>query len=593
MDTQLEFSVVIPVYNRRHLIARAVDSVLTQTYPASRVIVVDDGSTDGLAGHIAHRYGDSPLVHYVRQENQGPGLARNLGVKEATTDWVVFLDSDDEWYSFRLERIVQALTQRPDLDALVTGMDENVRSVTAMPVGEPHVSEPYTLERYLMGHGTSSCMAIKREWVLKISGFRQMNDHEDHDFVLRLIAAGGRFSALKESLGLLHTEESRHSGNVGPWYDAVFSFWRQTFRQYGLRGFKRRSAFGSLYLDSAISASEKGYVLRSFRYLLLSFLWMPLPIHEWHYGAWVRSKRLLRLLTQSPLYLRLWHSVKVARRRFVSRLNGGSVLVKTPHGIRMRVNANEYVGNEIMNDCFSPNIVELICGLLSKGMVVADVGGNIGFITLLAAKQVGVEGAVYTFEPVESTFDSLMSNIRLNRLPQITPERVALLDEAGEITFYLGDERNRGTSSVSEPINYGGSSETCKSMTFDGFVNKIGRKVDLVKVDIEGTEPLFLKGASATFSSNAPSVVIMECSPECLSRSGFSSRDLLCPLRNAGYTIYRVGEKDRLLVPLPASQFDDVSCDIVALSEPNLTNEQREFLRTRCGLSLGVKTLRS
>ncbi len=305
MSNQIEFTVVIPVFNRRHLVARAVDSVLAQTYPVKEIIIVDDGSTDGVGDYIAERYSGTPFVRCLRQENQGPGIARNLGVRNAKTDWVAFLDSDDEWYAFRLERVAEALTQCPSLDALVTGMDQDVRSVLSMPLGVPPVSEPYTVEHYLMSHGLSCCMVLRREWFCKIDGFRSMKEHEDHDLVLRLISAGGAFAVLRESLGLIHTEESGHSRSLVEWYGNVFAFWENMFRQYGLRGLKRRRALASLLLDNSISAWEKGASLLSLIFLLRSFVWMPFPLSLSHYGRRLRYIRLLYMLLQT----RMWSSM--------------------------------------------------------------------------------------------------------------------------------------------------------------------------------------------------------------------------------------------------------------------------------------------
>ena len=102
---------VIPTYNRRSLLPRALDSVLTQTVPPSEVIVVDDGSSDGTADLIREQY---PSVSLIEQENQGVSEARNRGIREAAGDWIAFLDSDDEWLSRKLEMQLEALAQSPE-----------------------------------------------------------------------------------------------------------------------------------------------------------------------------------------------------------------------------------------------------------------------------------------------------------------------------------------------------------------------------------------------------------------------------------------------------------------------------------------------
>ncbi len=97
----IEFSVVIPVYNRKSLIRRALESVLNQSYLASQVVVVDDGSTDGTSDMLQSEY---PQVTVIRQEHQGVSAARNKGIVNCRSDWVAFLDSDDEWQPEKLEK---------------------------------------------------------------------------------------------------------------------------------------------------------------------------------------------------------------------------------------------------------------------------------------------------------------------------------------------------------------------------------------------------------------------------------------------------------------------------------------------------------
>ena len=106
MTDQLAITAVIPTYNRAHLIERAVDSVLAQTLPASEVIVVDDGSSDDTAD-VVGRY--DARVRYVHQDNAGGAAARNLGVREARTEWVAFLDSDDIWLEGHLSALADAV----------------------------------------------------------------------------------------------------------------------------------------------------------------------------------------------------------------------------------------------------------------------------------------------------------------------------------------------------------------------------------------------------------------------------------------------------------------------------------------------------
>ncbi len=88
-------SVIIPLYNKGRYIERALSSVLAQTFPPLEIIVVDDGSTDEGPEKVLC-FGD-PRISLIRQENRGPGAARNAGLAIAKGKYVTFLDADDEW----------------------------------------------------------------------------------------------------------------------------------------------------------------------------------------------------------------------------------------------------------------------------------------------------------------------------------------------------------------------------------------------------------------------------------------------------------------------------------------------------------------
>ncbi len=97
-----DVAIVVPVFNRPDRIARAVHSILAQSFQGFELVVVDDGSTDDLSA--ARRVVESAGHQWLRlPENVGPAAARNEGVKLSTANWISFLDSDDEWTPGKLE----------------------------------------------------------------------------------------------------------------------------------------------------------------------------------------------------------------------------------------------------------------------------------------------------------------------------------------------------------------------------------------------------------------------------------------------------------------------------------------------------------
>jgi glycosyltransferase involved in cell wall biosynthesis len=112
---EITFSVIIPNFNNGDTLGRAIASVLSQTFPAMEIIVIDDGSTDHSA-QVAAQFGDR--VRYVYRENAGVSAARNHGAKLATGKWLAFLDADDTYMPNRLEAHATWLAREPDIDFL-------------------------------------------------------------------------------------------------------------------------------------------------------------------------------------------------------------------------------------------------------------------------------------------------------------------------------------------------------------------------------------------------------------------------------------------------------------------------------------------
>lgn len=104
-------SVVIPLYNCKKYIVRAIKSILSQTYLPAEIIVVNDGSSDN--GEKLVEDMNHPLVRLINQKNAGVSAARNKGIAEAKSDFIAFLDADDEWLPNHLETIHQLIETSP------------------------------------------------------------------------------------------------------------------------------------------------------------------------------------------------------------------------------------------------------------------------------------------------------------------------------------------------------------------------------------------------------------------------------------------------------------------------------------------------
>jgi glycosyltransferase involved in cell wall biosynthesis len=117
-------SVIIPTFNRAHLVRQAIDSVIAQKVPDVEIIVVDDGSTDNTESVVGDYAG---RVQYIRTENGGVAHARNIGTRHASGRFLTFLDSDDRHYPFTLElesRVLERLPEAAFVCSEMSGFDD-------------------------------------------------------------------------------------------------------------------------------------------------------------------------------------------------------------------------------------------------------------------------------------------------------------------------------------------------------------------------------------------------------------------------------------------------------------------------------------
>ncbi len=108
------FSIIIPTYNRAHMLPKAIDSVLAQSFQGFEIIVVDDGSTDDTE-EVIKPYLSDVRINLILKANGGVSAARNLGASRAQGSYLVFLDSDDLFKREYLNEVSKQIDQNPDV----------------------------------------------------------------------------------------------------------------------------------------------------------------------------------------------------------------------------------------------------------------------------------------------------------------------------------------------------------------------------------------------------------------------------------------------------------------------------------------------
>ncbi len=190
----------------------------------------------------------------------------------------------------------------------------------------------------------------------------------------------------------------------------------------------------------------------------------------------------------------------------------------------------------------------LWCDLIKPGMVVADVGANLGVYTLLAARATGPGGVVHSFEPDEDNHALLAQNVEANGYGNVVLHRSAVADHVGSIRLYRRPEHSGDHRIYSAESDEGPSVQV--SVTTLDEVFRQSPRLDLVKLDIQGAEARALEGMRTVLGRNPNLSLITELWPEGLTNAGTEPRQFLEALRGLGFQIHRIDDKHQRLQSL-------------------------------------------
>ncbi len=178
----------------------------------------------------------------------------------------------------------------------------------------------------------------------------------------------------------------------------------------------------------------------------------------------------------------------------------------------------------------------LFKSLLEPGMVVADIGANIGHYSLIAARMVGDSGHVYSFEPDPHNYELLVRNIELNGFKNVTAINKAVSGEPGTLTLFLDKYNLGGHSLARDNVLIDAGRVQVETVTLDSyFTHESGRgRVDVMKVDTQGAEGFIVEGGRRLLEENEVSV-LMELWPFGLRNAGYDPDNLVVNLERLGF----------------------------------------------------------
>jgi hypothetical protein len=284
------FSVIIPTYNRAALLREALDTVFAQTFTDYEVIVVDDGSTDETTS-VVSRYGGR--IRFFKQQNQGPGAARNLGIANARGKYIAFLDSDDIWCPWTLQVYQRVIAEHGE-PFFIAG-----RSLPLRGASQPTASDkcpPLEAEwfaNFLEASKEASAfagtpgLAVRTDIVREAAGFAgSFINGEDQDFCLRLGVVPG-FVQIENPPVFLHRTHPGHvSGDVRRTIDGVRLLMQRERDGFypGGRGYcwTRRKLICAAVRSVSLACAQGGKIPDGVR-LYLSAIWWQICLGRWKY----------------------------------------------------------------------------------------------------------------------------------------------------------------------------------------------------------------------------------------------------------------------------------------------------------------------
>jgi FkbM family methyltransferase len=225
---------------------------------------------------------------------------------------------------------------------------------------------------------------------------------------------------------------------------------------------------------------------------------------------------------------------------------------------------DELATRYVLGEGFEPDVTAYFRDRVRTGMVVFDIGANVGHFTLLAAKRVGPTGQVYAFEASPTEYKKLTANVALNRLTNVVTNPMAVCDRTGTVSFQVCSDGLGLYNSLGTPLRQTATSLQVPCTSLDDYLQATGMvRVDVLKIDVEGAERLVLAGGHRLLlRSDAPEVVCEFCDGT-LRGMGSSSRELRRAFEELGYRVFRYDPGLRALVSEPLRDhydYDNLVC---------------------------------
>ncbi len=206
-----------------------------------------------------------------------------------------------------------------------------------------------------------------------------------------------------------------------------------------------------------------------------------------------------------------------------------------------------------INGIHEKMLTNLIKKEIHSGDVVLDIGAHIGYYTLQFANLVGPTGKVYAFEPEPKNFELLKKNVQINKHDNVVLIQKIVSDKDGIVEFFISKFDSIGNKLFKS--NEAGSSIKIESTTLDEYFKDLKKKIDFIKMDIQGGEGKAILGMKNLLKENKNLKIIQEWWPDALKQNNTNPEDHLKFLQHIGYKIYEIdGTIKKDILPITIEQ---------------------------------------
>ncbi|MEM9915231.1 MAG: FkbM family methyltransferase [Planctomycetota bacterium] len=251
--------------------------------------------------------------------------------------------------------------------------------------------------------------------------------------------------------------------------------------------------------------------------------------------------------------------IQYLRSNGVSCYLGNDTVLTQVRGFKMVCPSDDMGGTPhlILDGNWELAVTKIFEGCIQPGMTVLDIGANIGYFTLHAARSVGQNGKVYAFEPESRNLWYLRHNLMLNGHHWVEVVDKALWNEAGTMTMRTLEDYCGGHTIVGvDPAQLEEEQMVqVATITLDEFLGD-NKKVDVIKMDAEGAEPFILEGMKETLEANPSIKILMEFAPEFVTGAGLDYHEYLRGIAAMGFSIGLI-DWDVKVKPIDLDKLDD------------------------------------